>query len=216
MPAKRRRNKPDLKFAFLNIPFDESFEPLYLAFVAGLSGFGLIPQAVLQIPGSQRRLDRLTELMARCQYSFHDISRVELDRKRPRVPRFNMPFELGLAVGMAAHGGYNHLWYAFEAKQFRALKSLSDLNGTEIYVHGGKPVGVFRCLTNALARSKHRPTVRELQAIYRDVRKAALTIKRDLVTRSLFDTRPFEDLVVAASLSARRRIASLRDSERLS
>lgn len=210
MRSSRRQRKPDPQFAFLNIPFDKQFEPLYLAFIAGLSGFGLIPQAVLQIPGSERRLDRLTALMSRCQYSFHDISRVELDDRRPRVPRFNMPFELGAAVGMAEHGRYDHFWFAFESKPYRALKTLSDLNGTEIYAHEGKAVGVFRCLTNALARSEHRPTVLDLQAIYRDVRKAAQKIQHELAAHSLYDTRPFQDLVVAASLSAQTRIASLR------
>ncbi len=212
MLSSHRRSKPDPQFAFLNIPFDKPFEPLYLAFIAGLSGFGLIPQAVLQIPGSQRRLDRLMELMSMCQYSFHDISRVELDEKRPCLPRFNMPFELGAAVGMAEHSGYDHFWYAFDAKRYRAQKSLSDLNGTEVYVHEGRASGVLRCLTNALARSRHRPTVRDLQAIYRDVRRAAQIIQRDLATRSLYETRPFQDLVIAASVSAQRRIASLRDS----
>ena len=95
-----------------------------------------MPRSVLEIPGSQRRLDRLTDLIARCRYSFHDISRVELDRIRPQVPRFNMPFELGVAVGNSEHMGDGRSWYVFEARRFRALKSLSDLNGTEIYIHG--------------------------------------------------------------------------------
>jgi hypothetical protein len=73
--------------------------------------------------------------MSICQYSFHDISRVELDSKRPRLPRFNMPFELGMAVGMAEHSGHEHLWYAFDSKPFRAQKSLSDLNGTEVILN---------------------------------------------------------------------------------
>jgi hypothetical protein len=50
---------------FLNIPYDKNFEPLYLAFIAGLSGFGLIPQAVLQIPESERRLVRIFSLIRR-------------------------------------------------------------------------------------------------------------------------------------------------------
>src|SRR5437016_13663424 len=93
MPTRHRtaRPRPDPVLAFLNIPFDQQFESLYLAFIAGLSGFGLIPQTVLQIPGSQRRLDRLIQLLRTCQYSFHDLSRVELDAHRPRTPRFNMP-----------------------------------------------------------------------------------------------------------------------------
>jgi len=90
------------------------------------------------------------------------------------------------------------------------LKSLSDINGTEAYIHEGRPIGILRELTNALARSKHRPTGRELQSIYRDVKMTAEIIKRQLATRTLFDTRPFKDLVVAANISARRHIHSLR------
>jgi hypothetical protein len=211
-PKPRRRARPnaDPIFAFLNIPFDPQFESLYLAFIAGLSGFGLIPQTVLQIPGSQRRLDRLIELLGTCQYSFHDLSRVELDAHRPRTPRFNMPFELGLAVAQTEHVRNGHTWYVFEARRFRVLKSLSDINGTEVYIHGGGPVGVLRELTNALARSRHRPTVGDLRAVYQDLKRTAAELKRELATHTLFDTRPFLDLVLAASISASRRIASLR------
>src|SRR5271157_2636986 len=105
MPAKTNRGK-NTGFSdgsdnvFLNIPYDPGFESLYLAFIAGLCGFGLIPRAVLQIPGSKRRLDRILSLIRRCKISFHDLSRVELDRNRPPTPRFNMPFELGLAVAL--------------------------------------------------------------------------------------------------------------------
>lgn len=154
---------------FLNVPYDRKFEPLYLAFIAGICGFGLAPHAVLEIPGSERRLDRIFKLMRACRYSFHDISRVELDRKRPPTPRFNMPFELGLAVAWTEIGDRRHQWIVFESRDHRQQKSLSDLNGTEVYVHGGKPIGIFRSLTNALERSRHRPNVRELQAIHRDL-----------------------------------------------
>jgi hypothetical protein len=214
MPLRSRGpTQADTKLrAFLNIPFDSEYEPLFLAFIAGLSGFGLAPQTVLQIPGSHRRLDRLTKLISNCQYSFHDLSRVELDSRRPATPRFNMPFELGLAVAWAEHVNPEHRWYVFESKHYRALKSLSDINGTEVYVHHGRATGVFRQLTNALARTRHRPTVRELQAIYRELKRAARSIKHELATDTLFDTRPFLELVSVASIIAERHIASLRDS----
>lgn len=121
-----------------------------------------------------------------------------------------MPFELGLAVAQAQHLDQEHRWYIFESKRFRVLKSLSDPNGTEPYIHGGRPIGVLRELTSALARSRHKPTVRDLQAIYRDVTRAAVSLKRELATPTLFDARPFQDLVLAASISARRHIASLK------
>ncbi len=206
----RARPKADPILAFLNVPFDPQFEPLYLALIAGLSGFGLVPQAVLQIPGSQRRLDRLIRLLGTCRYSFHDLSRVELDIHRPKTPRFNMPFELGLAVASAELSRNGHRWYVFEAKKFRVSKSLSDIDGTRVYIHGGGPIGVLRELTNALARSRHKPSVQDLKAIYQDVRRTAARLKQELATQDLFDTRPFLDLVLAASISAKRHIASLR------
>jgi hypothetical protein len=198
--------------AFLNIPYDQEFEPLYLAFIAGLSGYGLIPQAVLQIPESERRLDRIFSLIRRCKISFHDLSRVELDPKRPPTPRFNMPFELGLAVAWHRIGDSSHRWYVFEAKAHRLQKSLSDLNGTEPYIHDCRPRGVLQQLTNVLIRRRHRPTVIELEAILLDLEKAAVKIKSALRSKSLFTARAFEDLVLAAGKIAPSHVASLRQT----
>jgi hypothetical protein len=58
----------------------------------------LLPRSALEIPGPTRRLDRILELISACRYSFHDLSRVQLSRG---APRFNMPFEAGLAVASA-------------------------------------------------------------------------------------------------------------------
>jgi hypothetical protein len=71
---------------FLNIPYDQAFEPLYLAYIAGLCAFRLEPKSTLQIPGGERRLDRILGLIGSCRYSFHDLSRVELNLKRPATP----------------------------------------------------------------------------------------------------------------------------------
>src|SRR2546423_3372145 len=136
---RRRRGHPRVNTAFLNVPYDQGYENLYLAFIAGLCGFGLTPRATLEIPGSRRRLDRILSLIRRCRYSFHDMSRVQLDRRPPRTPRFNMPFELGLTVTIAKTRGRRHDWYVFEATPHRLGKSLSDLGGTDPYIHGNSP-----------------------------------------------------------------------------
>src|SRR3954471_20448968 len=72
--------------AFINIPYDQRYQDLYLAFIAGLTAFGLDPRATLEVPGGDRRLDRIFELITSCRYSFHDLSRVQLDGKHPRGP----------------------------------------------------------------------------------------------------------------------------------
>ena len=205
--AIRRQHLP-ANTAFLNIPYDAAYESLFLAFIAGLSGFGLVPRATLEIPGSERRLSRIVGLLRQCRYSFHDLSRVELDSTPPHTPRFNMPFELGLAVALGQISRGHHEWFVFEARAHRMGKSLSDLGGTDEHVHGGTARGLFGALTNALARSRHRPTVAELEQIYADLLKAAAAIKRSLQTASLYGARPFKELVVAARISARQRIVS--------
>jgi hypothetical protein len=83
---------------FLNIPYDAKFERLYLAHIVGVIELGLKPRATLAIPGGKARLNRIIDLVQSCSYSVHDLSRVQLDRNPPATPRFNMPFELGLAV----------------------------------------------------------------------------------------------------------------------
>ena len=201
--------RPARDNAFINLPYDRRYEATYVAFIASLSAFGLIPRATVEIPGSARRLDRIVGLLRRCRYSFHDLSRVEIDRGPPPTPRFNMPFELGLAVALEK-AGYQHDWFVFEERPHRMTKSLSDLNGTDPYIHGGRPEGVMRALANALVRMRHRPTASQLRALYQDLRAAAAALKRDLQMGTMFEARAFRELVVAAHVSAQNRVPSLR------
>lgn len=120
-----------------------------------------------------------------------------------------MPFELGLTVAWVKTRGRRHDWYVFEAQKCRLNKSLSDLDGTDHHVHGAEPRRLFRALTNALVRSRYQPTVAQLEKVYDDLKEAVPTLKRELRTDSLFEARPFHDLVVAGARSAGRIIASL-------
>lgn len=86
---------------FCNVPFDRQYERLYLALIATLVGLGLNPRCVLEIEPSRVRLDRICELIAECPYSLHDLSRIQVSQRPFRVPRFNMPFELGLAAAIS-------------------------------------------------------------------------------------------------------------------
>src|SRR5260370_38754408 len=96
--AEKRGSAAKQKSVFLNLPYDRSFQNLFLAFIAGTSALGLIPRATLEIPGSTRRLDRILSLIQSSQYSIHDLSRGQPDRDPPAPPRFNMPLELGLTA----------------------------------------------------------------------------------------------------------------------
>jgi hypothetical protein len=83
------RAEPQPPSVFLNFPYDQPVVPLYLAYISGVCSFGLTPRVALELPGGERRLDRIIELILGCRYSFHDLSRVELDLRRPPTPRMN-------------------------------------------------------------------------------------------------------------------------------
>jgi hypothetical protein len=70
--------------------------------------YGLIPTAGVADPSSESQLDRVMELMFASAYSFHELSWIGLDRTSPRTPRFNMPFELGIAVAYTRLKGRKH------------------------------------------------------------------------------------------------------------
>jgi hypothetical protein len=185
------------KSVFLNIPYDPQFTRQYLAYITAVSALSLVPEATLGISGN-RRLDRIASLIERCAFSIHDLSRVQLDRHVPRTPRFNMPFELGLAVAWAqAHP--QHKWFVFESMRRRLNKSLSDLDGTDPYIHGGIVRGIMREVCNAFVSPVKQPTVPQMMQMYRELRRDSPRILKNAGAHSLFTARVFSDLCLAAA-----------------
>jgi hypothetical protein len=190
-------SKTEQQRVFLNIPYDSQFETLYLAYITALSAMGFLPRATLGI-GGNRRLDRIASLIESCSYSMHDLSRVQLDRNVPRTPRFNMPFELGLAVAWA-RANPGHRWFVFESVKRRLAKSMSDLDGTDPYIHDGTVRGVMREVCNAFVRP-NQPAVPQMMKMYRDLRRNVPKILHNAGTQSLFTARVFSDLCLAAAV----------------
>jgi hypothetical protein len=191
---------------FLNIPYDPSFRNLYLAYIAGVTSFGLVPRTTLEIPGGERRLDRILSLIRACAYSLHDLSRVQLDRHPPKTPRFNMPFELGLAVSWQKLRSAEHTWFVFESMQRRAEKSLSDISGTDVYIHNGNVHGVFTQLCNAFVRLKSQPSANDMERTYLGLKDLLPKLQEQSGAHSPFEARIFRDLVVTARALTRRQL----------
>lgn len=195
--AKRKRPRAEV---FLNIPYDKKFERLFLAYIAGISAFGLIPRATLEIADSTRRLNKIINLIGACEYSIHDLSRVQLDARKPRTPRFNMPFELGLCVADAMRGERRKQnWIVFETVEQRMEKSLSDLKGTDARIHEGTINGVFGELCSVFEPGGRRPTVQQMRRIYREVRRKQSVILRQSGATTLYKGRVFKDICAVAS-----------------
>jgi hypothetical protein len=191
---------------FLNIPYDAAFERLYLAYIAGISAFRMLPRTTLEIPDTTRRLDRIQALLHECRYSIHDLSRVQMPRSGPRIPRFNMPFELGLAVSWSTINPDRHSWFVCESAPHRVLKSISDLSGTDVNIHDGTVRGLMRELCNIFVRQPVRPDVADLMKLYRELRSAIPEIRARAGASSLYQPRAFADICyVAEALADRQR-----------
>jgi hypothetical protein len=146
---------------FLNIPYDDEFRSLYVAYVVGLTQLGLIPHLASEIPGGARRLDRILALIKRCRYSIHDLSRVEVSVGPSAVPRFNMPLELGMTIAWAELNPDAHTWFVWESEPYRIQRSTSDLNGTDANIHQGTVQGVLSGLRSSFWR-ENAPSVQEM------------------------------------------------------
>jgi hypothetical protein len=196
------RTRVRSKHVFVNVPFDAEFEPLLVALIVGLTAYELVPRSVLEIPTEKDRLDRLRALISECGHSVHDLSRVSLDGD---VPRFNMPFEVGLALGI--HGTDSaHKWIVFEQTRHRLTRSLSDLGGYDPEIHEGTPEGVLRGIRGWLGKRKPLIQQEDLQGLYRELDAAVPRVKADCGGK-LFSHTAFRELVVTGQNRATEHFA---------
>lgn len=200
--------KTSAPLAFINLAYAKRYEKVYLAFIAGVAGYGLVPTAAVRDPASTYQLERIFNLISEASYSFHDLSWMSLDNTPPRTPRLNMAFELGLAVAITKCSAPNHQWFVFDTLRYRLDKALSDLGGIRPRIHDRSPRSVLRALMNALTREKHQPTLANLLRVYGDVERMAGKIKAEY-SDDLFETHPFDELAFVANASAHLHIPSL-------
>ena len=180
---------------FLNVPYDLGYERLLVSLVAGLSAFGLVPRLAADKVSSQRRLDRITALLVeQCAKSIHDVSRIEAPQG---LPRFNMPFELGLAVGLGLSTG--HQWWVIDSSLERPDKTLSDLKGTDPLAHNDSPRDLLACLLTLFVRPDHELTIRELTRADEYLWELVPEIKASAGSPTLFGPVAFRRLVLAAN-----------------
>jgi hypothetical protein len=186
---------------FLNVPFDERYGPLLIALISGLAALGRDPHCVLEVPsGGRNRLDRIYDLIAACGSSLHDLSWVALSSPL-RVPRFNMPFELGVAYAIARQ--HTHSFFVLEARTHRLQVSLSDLNGHDPHIHGGTQKGVLRCLLDCFGTGSHHPPFETLKSLTRRLGRAVSRLGYEQGTRTPFHPYMFRQTVDAAVRLAR-------------
>ncbi len=138
---------------FINCPFDEAYLPLFNAIVFTVHDVGFRPRCSLEASNAgQSRLEKILTIISECKYSIHDLSRTELDAAS-KLPRFNMPLELGLDLGCKRFGNVHQaekVCLIFDIKQYRYQKFISDIAGQDISAHNGSAERVVTLVRNWL------------------------------------------------------------------
>ena len=123
---------------FINCPFDDEYQPLFYAIVFAVNDLGFDAKCAKdENNAGKSRIEKIQNLIAECNFSIHDISRVDLDPVN-NLPRFNMPFELGLDLGCRRYGNSfqrDKVILVLETEPYRYQKYISDLAGCDAVAH---------------------------------------------------------------------------------
>jgi hypothetical protein len=143
---------------FVNCPFDDSYKPMFEAIVFAVFDCGYRPRCALEAyDAGEVRIEKITTLVRDCRLGIHDISRTELNPTG--LPRFNMPFELGLFLGAKRFGGpaqRRKSCLVLDREPYRYQAFLSDIAGQDITAHGGDPVRAIGAVRDWLAAGQRR------------------------------------------------------------
>jgi hypothetical protein len=139
---------------FLNVPFDAAYRPLMEAIVFAVAFCNYQPRCALEATDAgQVRVQKIAEIIKQCAFGIHDISRADPDIKTG-LPRFNMPFELGLYLGAKWFGDAGQRrknTLVLDAERYRYQQFFSDIAGQDISAHQNKPDRVIAIIRNWLS-----------------------------------------------------------------
>ncbi|HEV7484762.1 MAG TPA: hypothetical protein VGQ65_03700 [Thermoanaerobaculia bacterium] len=139
---------------FLNCPFDRAYRPMLRAIMFAIHDCGFFARSALEEQDSSAvRFQKIVRIIRTSQFAIHDISRVQLDSVT-RLPRFNMPLELGLFLGAKEFGDAEQSAkhsLVLDRTPYRYQKFCSDIAGQDIEAHANKPAKAIELVRNWLS-----------------------------------------------------------------
>ena len=184
---------------FINCPFDGQYLNMFRACTFVILDAGFVPRCSLEIDNAmQFRLGGILQLIQDCRYGVHDLSRVELDNQS-KLPRFNMPFELGVFYAARNFGNARQKQkhcIILEKQKYRYQKFISDIAGIDVTSHGNIQKMFILAIRNWLVTSSRRNTIPPGEEIYNRFKVFQSNIRRACRQRSVdYDSMPFVELV---------------------
>jgi hypothetical protein len=103
-------------------------------------------------------MDKLYDIIRESPLGIHDLSRTTLDPAN-RLPRFNMPFELGVFLGAKRYGNATQRRKScliLERDLYRYQKFCSDIAGQDIRAHNNDVGNAITAVRNWLRAARNR------------------------------------------------------------
>jgi hypothetical protein len=156
-------NRRSRKFApgvFINCPFDAKYKPLFDCIVFTAIYCGYLARSAREIDDAgEVRIEKIFKIIEESRFGIHDLSRTELDEKS-KLPRFNMPLELGIFLGAKRYGeGVQRSKYCLilDRSAFRYQKFVSDIAGQDIRAHRNQVADLISNVRDWLRSVSKRP-----------------------------------------------------------
>jgi len=143
------------KNVFINCPFDDDYDLIFNAILFTVHKCGFILRCSKEFEDSSGiRIKNIIQLIKESKYSIHDLSRVTLDGTS-KLPRFNMPLELGICIGAIEFGNTkqkNKEYLIIESEKFRFKQFISDLSGQDIKNQNNNTEQAIKAVRNWLTK----------------------------------------------------------------
>jgi hypothetical protein len=158
---------------FINCPFDDEYKPLLDAVIFTVQIAGFIPRTAREASNAADiRINKILKIISQCKYGIHDLSRTELSKNK--LPRFNMPFELGLDIACKKFGNVRQKQkrlLIMDKNPHRYLKFISDIRGQDIEEHNKSIKQIILKVRNWISTESKRTTIPGGEYIYKRYRK---------------------------------------------
>lgn len=139
---------------FVNCPFDKEYKTtLFPAIIFTIQDCGFVARSALEVDDATKsRLDKIFSIVKSSKFGIHDISRTDIDPET-QLPRFNMPFELGIFLAAQKYGTKEQKLkkcLILDKEPYRFHKFISDISGIDPKTHDNKSDNIIRSIRDWL------------------------------------------------------------------
>lgn len=148
--------------------------------------------------GDEIRIRQIQQLILQSKYSIHDLSRI-LPKKDGELPRFNMPFELGVDLGCKTFLKKDKKCLILEEEKYRYKQFISDISGQDISNHANEPIEVIKAVRNWIYKVQEKQKPKPYTIIWDLFNEFVFDFDKDMKAENLNPDQiseiPFSELI---------------------